>query len=110
MLKIISDGERTIIESAGSLENLVCDLGEAIHKIYLALGKQGQKNAKIFRAAMQRAVTDDSPVWENEESSMDNEICLSRNPSEPVKAEDIQKMIRNGATPEQIARYCGGVE
>ena len=110
MLKIISDGEKTLVESAGSLENLVYDLAQAIHKIYLALGKQGRNHANIFRAAMQRAVTDDSPVWENEEVSMDNEICLSRNPSEPVKAEDIQKMIEAGVPAEQIASYCRGAE
>ena len=110
MLKIISDNGKTTIESAGTIADLTCDLSAAIHKIWMAFGKRDRQNANAFKKAMQCLLMDNSPVWEFDEGQTDRETCLSRDPSEPVKAEDIQKMIRNGATPEQIARYCGGVE
>lgn len=109
MLKIKADTDGMTVESSGCTFDLVAEISLAIGNIYENLLRHDPEMARLYKQSMQRAMGDRSPIWETYDSCSDN-FGVIRSHDEPAKASDIEKMIRAGATPEQIARYCGGAK
>lgn len=109
MLKIKSDRDGLTVESSGSVFDLVAEVSLAVGDIYANMLRRDPEMARLYKMAMQRSMNDRSPIWEVDDSSADK-VCAIRNHDEPVKASDIEEMIRFGASPEQIANYCGGAK
>lgn len=110
MLKIDIDKrkERSVVEASGSTMELVLELTSLIGHLYQALHSNNAENGKAFQSMIRMAISNDA-FWKTA-SCGDDDVGFCRHPGESVKPEQIEKLLRVGATPEQIARYCGGVE
>ena len=109
MLKIKSDQNGPTVESSGSVFDLVAEVSLAVGDIYANMLRHDPEMARLYKMAMQRSMNDRSPIWETDDSSSDKFGAI-RFHDDPVKASDIAEMIRAGATPEQVAQFCGGAK
>lgn len=109
MLKIKSDKDGMTVESSGCTFDLVAEISLAVGYIYEDMLRHDPEMARLYKQSMQRAMGDRSPIWETDDSSSDKFGAI-RFHDDPVKASDIAEMIRAGATPEQIAQFCGGAK
>ena len=109
MLKIKADKDGLTVESSGSTFDLVAEISLAVGNIYENMLRHDPEMARLYKQSMQRAMGDRSPIWETDDSCADKAGVIRFN-DEPAKASDIEEMIRAGATPEQIAQFCGGAK
>lgn len=105
MIAIRFDHNNMMVEASGDPTELAAELSMAVGDIHRTISKRDAATARLFRSAMQICMSDDSPVWDTHPGEKTGVV---RGRNDPVTPEDIARMIRMGATPEQIAAFCGG--
>lgn len=97
-----------VVEASGSTMELCMELTGLIGHLYQALSSNSVVNGVMFKSLICAAVASDK-FWDQKRGG-DDDIGLCRRTGDAVNPAEIEKLMKIGATPEQIARYYGGVE
>lgn len=109
MLKADINGKTGMfnVYAEGDLNEIMTDISAIIAKAYFAMQKNDPKAAALFREGLTCGVADPkSPLW-NVGSLMPGAF-MCRGKNEPIDVEEIEALLRSGATPEMVAAYCKG--
>jgi hypothetical protein len=76
-IQIIPDRPE-VIQTSGSLREIVAELGIAVGDIYSGLRQNQPKAAECFKNAMQSLMREDAPTWNGEMIAGGTYIFMSR--------------------------------